>query len=65
MRKTANRAIKDFCWGHYVGDFYRVKDAILRRYGKAVGYDIQHIQNNRLFINQTKIYHFKSRNEKE
>ena len=43
----ANRSIKDFAWGQYTGDFYRVKDAILRKYGKAVGYDVQHIEGKK------------------
>jgi hypothetical protein len=45
----ANRAIKDFACGQYAGDFYRVKDAILKKHGKAVGYDIQHIEGKKCF----------------
>jgi hypothetical protein len=43
----ANRAIKDFAWGRYAGDFYRVKDAILRKHGRSVGYDVQHIEGKK------------------
>lgn len=53
----ANRAIKDFCWGQYVGDFYRVKDAILRKYGSATGYDIQHIEGKKCRSCGGKGYH--------
>lgn len=58
----ANRAIKDFCWGQYVGDFYRVKDVILRKYGKAVGYDIQHIEGKKCRSCGGKSYHPKYSN---
>lgn len=43
----ANRSIKDFCWGQFTGDFYKVKDAILKKHGKAVGYDVQHIKGKK------------------
>lgn len=43
----ANRAIKEFCWGQFTGDFYVVKDAILRKHGKVVGYDVQHIKGKK------------------
>lgn len=41
----ANRSVKDFCWG----DFYRVKDTILRKHGKPDGYDIQHIEGKKCY----------------
>lgn len=53
----ANRAIKDFCWGQFTGDFYRVKDAILKKHGKAVGYDVQHIEGKRCRSCGGKGYH--------
>lgn len=43
----ANRSVKDFSFGQYLVDFYRVKDAILRKYGKPDGYDIQHIDGKK------------------
>lgn len=45
----ANRSVKDFAFGQYTGDFYRVKDAILRKHGKVVGYDIQHIEGKKCY----------------
>jgi len=45
----ANRCAKDFARGQFAGDFYRVKDAILRKYGNTTGYDIQHIEGKKCF----------------
>lgn len=45
----ANRSVKDFSFGQYLVDFYRVKDAILRKYGKPDGYDIQHIEGKQCY----------------
>lgn len=43
----ANRSIKDFMFGDYLNEFYYIKDKMLKRYGRAVGYDIQHIRGKK------------------
>lgn len=53
----ANRSVKDFCWGQYAADFYRVKDSILRKNGKPDGYDIQHIAGKKCNSCGGKGYH--------